>query len=151
VIAVLVVPDTMALEVAVAQQIFGRPMPSVAAITGDAESPYDVVLCGANRRRRLWSGVDVGELSPTTMAAADTVIVPGVENPLGNRSEELLRQLRRAHGAGARMVSYCGGAIILGQAGILDGRRATTHWIMSNEFRAAFPHVQLDVDHLLHQ
>jgi transcriptional regulator GlxA family with amidase domain len=45
-------------------------------------------------------------------------------------------------------VSFCGGAFLLGYAGILDSRRATTHWILAKEFREAFPSVRLDTDHL---
>jgi len=149
VIAVLVVPDTVALEVFVAQQIFGPPMPSIAAVTGDADSPYEVVLCGEKRRLVLRPGVDVGELSPLeTVADADTVIVPGVEDPLAPRTEALLASLRLAHTGGARLVSFCGGAFLLGSAGILDGKRATTHWILGGEFRAEFPRVRLDIDRL---
>jgi AraC family transcriptional activator FtrA len=46
------------------------------------------------------------------------------------------------------MVSFCGGAFVLGLAGVLDGRRATTHWVLSEEFRAAFPRVRLEVGKL---
>jgi AraC family transcriptional regulator, transcriptional activator FtrA len=149
VVAVLLVPDTMALEVTVAQQVFGPPIPSVAAITGDTVSPYEVVLCGEDHRYVLRSGVDFGDLSPLqTMITADTVIVPGVENPLAPRSEAILSALREAHEAGVRVVSFCAGAFVLGFSGILDGRRATTHWILGAEFRATFPRVRLEVDRL---
>lgn len=148
-IAVLVVADTVALEVAVTQQIFGPPMPSLAAVTGDVESPYDIILCGEKRQFVLPCGTDVGELTTLdAMLDADTVIVPGVQQPLTSRSEALLAALRGAYGAGARMVSFCGGAFLLGYAGILDSRRATTHWILAKEFREAFPSVRLDIDHL---
>src|ERR1700712_282408 len=149
VVAVAIVADTLALEVAVTQQIFGPPMPSLAAVTGDVESPYQVILCGEQRRFVLGCGTDVGELAPLdTVLEADTVIVPGVQDPLAMRSEALLAALRGAHGAGARMVSFCGGAFLFGYAGLLDSRRATTHWILTQEFRAAFPSVYLDTDHL---
>lgn len=149
VIAVLVVPDTVALEVAVAQQIFGPPMPTLAAVTGDAESPYEIILCGEQRRHVLPTGTDVGELAPLdALRDADTVIVPGIQEPLATRSDALLDALRGAYRGGARMVSFCGGAFLLGYAGILDSRRATTHWLLAKEFREAFPIVRLNVDHL---
>ena len=147
VVALLVVPDAVALEVLIAQQILGPPDPVVAAITGNGESPYDVILCGEQPRHVLRAGTDLGELAALdVMLSADTVIVPGVENPMAPRSEALLRTLREAHEGGARMVGFCGGAFLLGHAGILDRRRATTHWIFTNEFRATFPHVRLEVD-----
>jgi transcriptional regulator GlxA family with amidase domain len=149
VIALLVVPDTVALEIAVAQQIFGRRIPSLAAVTGDGESPYEVVLVGEESRVTLPTGTDPGPLAPlSTMLTADTVIVPGIEEPLQERSPELLDALRGARGAGARMVSYCGGAFILGQAGVLDRKRATTHWVLSKEFTALFPLATLQAEHL---
>lgn len=149
VIALLVVADALPLEVVIAQQLFGAPDGTVGAITGNIESPYEVVLCGEQPRYSLRFGTDFGELSPLeVMLTADTVIVPGVENPLATRSEVLLDALRQAHQAGVRMVSFCGGAFLLGYAGILDRRRATTHWIFNNEFRTAFPHVRLEVDRL---
>lgn len=149
VIALLVTPDTVAFEVTVAQQIFGRRMPSLAAVTGDAVSPYQVVLCGERPRLRLPLGTDLGELAPLeTLHTADTVMVPGVEQPLAPRSEALLDALRTAHAGGARVVSFCGGAFVLGLAGILDGRRATTHWVLSEEFRERFPRVRLEADKL---
>jgi AraC family transcriptional activator FtrA len=150
VIAILVTPDADAFEVLAAQQIFGpHLLPLLAAATGERDSPYSLVLCGEARRHVLPNGVDLGELAPLeAMLDADTVIVPGVQNPLAVRSEGLLDSLRRAAAAGARMVSFCGGAFILGYARLLDHRRATTHWLLAREFRAAFPLVRLDVDRL---
>lgn len=139
-IAVLVVEDTVALEVAIAQQVFGPRMYSFARITGDAESPYEVILCGEQERYSLPSGIDLGTLAPLeVLREADTVLVPGLENPLAERSDALLGALRDAAAAGARMVSFCGGAFVLGKAGILDRKRATTHWILTQEFRNEFP------------
>jgi hypothetical protein len=74
VIALLVVPDAVAVEVALVQQVFGRRMSSIAAITGEPDSPYEVVLCGEQPRHTLPSGADLGELAPLdTMLIADIV------------------------------------------------------------------------------
>lgn len=149
VIALLVTPDAVAFEVTVIAQIFGRPIPALAAVTGDSRSPYRVVLCGEQPRYRLPAGVDVGDLAPLeTLRDADTVMIPGVEQPLSERGPALLEGLRAAHSRGARMVSFCGGAFVLGAAGLLDGRHATTHWVMAKEFRAAFPLAHLEVERL---
>lgn len=149
VIAVVVTPDGIAVEIALIQQIFGPRIPALAAVTGDADSPYEVVLCGEEPAYTLANGINPGVLAPlSTITTADTVIVPGVAELLGPRSDALLQSLRAAHTAGARMVSFCGGAFVLGRAGVLDGRRATTHWMFSAEFRNAFPHVNLQIEHL---
>lgn len=73
--------------------------------------------------------------------------MPGVKDPLGERDPEELEALRAAHHATARMASYCAGAFVLG-ARLLDGRRATTHWLLAPEFRAAIPGVRLEPEHL---
>jgi AraC family transcriptional activator FtrA len=80
------------------------------------------------------------------LAAADTVIVPGVENVHVDPAPEVLDALRRAHARGARILSICSGAFALAAAGLLDGRRATTHWRYADVFRARFPHLELDPD-----
>jgi AraC family transcriptional regulator, transcriptional activator FtrA len=149
VIAVLVVPDTLALGIPFIQQVFGAPPPALVDVASGADSPYSVVLCGERERYILSAGADFGELaSLESLAAADTVIVPGVDAPLATRSDYLLSSLRTAESAGARMVSFCGGSFILGYAGVLDRRRATTHWQLASEFRQAFPHVRLQAEHL---
>ncbi|MBP2473948.1 transcriptional regulator GlxA family with amidase domain [Crossiella equi] len=146
VLALLVPPDAVALEVAVAQQVFGRP---TRVLANAVPSPYELVLCGARRRERLPSGVDFGDLAPlSVLREADTVLVPGVEDPLARREDLVLASLRAAHAAGARIASFCGGAFVLGRAGLLDGRRATTHWLLSAEFRREFPLARLAAEHL---
>lgn len=148
-IAVLVVPDTVALEVTIAQQVFGPRIYNFAKITGDLDTPYEVLLCGESDHFVLPSGVDLGTLaSLDALRTADTVLVPGIEEPFQERSPELLQALRDAQDSGARMVSFCGGAFILGQAGVLDGKRVTTHWILSPEFREMFPLARLEAEQL---
>ncbi|WP_432572945.1 GlxA family transcriptional regulator [Kineococcus sp. SYSU DK005] len=149
VIALVVLPDTVTLELAVAQQVFGRRVPSLAALTGDVENPYELVLVGEGDQHVLPSGVDPGPLAPLeTVLSADTVMVPGVEEPLAGRSRRLCSAVAAAHRAGARMVSFCSGAFVLGAAGVLDGRTATTHWLLAREFRAAFPRARLAAERL---
>ncbi|MFZ3467727.1 GlxA family transcriptional regulator [Streptomyces sp. 4.24] len=84
---------------------------------------------------------------------ADTVLVPGWQQPAGTEaSAAVIDSLRRAHGRGARIVGICSGAFLLAAAGLLDGRRAATHWAQAAELAARFPRVQVDaavlyVDH----
>ncbi|MFH8610719.1 helix-turn-helix domain-containing protein [Streptomyces sp. NPDC018029] len=77
---------------------------------------------------------------------ADTVVVPGWQPTAEAPSPAVLRALRGAHERGARVVSICSGAFVLAHAGLLDGRRATTHWALADELAARFPAVRLDPD-----
>jgi len=77
---------------------------------------------------------------------ADTVIVPNCPDPLVNPAPEVLEAIRRAAGRGARLVSFCTGAFTLAAAGVLDSRRATTHWRWAEAFTARHPEVRLQPD-----
>ncbi|MDR7280526.1 GlxA family transcriptional regulator [Catenuloplanes atrovinosus] len=78
-----------------------------------------------------------------TLAAADLVVFthwPGYAHP---PSAALLDAIHTAYDNGAVIASHCTGAWLLANAGLLDGRRATTHWRVADEFRARFPQVDL--------
>ncbi|MFI5764118.1 GlxA family transcriptional regulator [Streptomyces sp. NPDC051563] len=84
---------------------------------------------------------------------ADTVLIPGWHQPAGTEAPAaVIAAVRRAHGRGARVVGICSGAFVLAAAGLLDGRRAATHWAQAPELAARFPRVRVDpavlyVDH----
>lgn len=85
------------------------------------------------------------------LAQADTVVVAGVhygaEVLAGGTVDGGVRAaLRAAAARGARVMSICTGAFVLAAAGLLDGRRATTHWAHADNFRRLFPDVDLDPD-----
>ncbi len=81
-------------------------------------------------------------------AAADTVVVPGYAGLLAPPPEPVLTALRDAAARGARVMSVCSGAFALAHAGLLDGRRATTHWAWAGELAARFPAVTVEPDAL---
>lgn len=81
-----------------------------------------------------------------SLAQAATIIVPSWRDPLERPPEPLLVALRRAHARGARLVGLCRGAFVLAEAGLLDGRPATTHWHWAERFAQRFPKVRLDPD-----
>jgi transcriptional regulator GlxA family with amidase domain len=75
---------------------------------------------------------------------ADTIVVPGYRGVERRPPDALLRALRDAAGRGARLVSICTGAFTLAWAGLLDGRRATTHWVVCDTLAQMFPAVEVD-------
>lgn len=80
------------------------------------------------------------------LAQADIVIVPSWRNPHEPASLPLVRALRAAHARGATIVGLCLGAFVLADAGLLDHRRAATHWRWAKLFAERFPLVELDQD-----
>jgi AraC family transcriptional regulator, transcriptional activator FtrA len=79
---------------------------------------------------------------------AGTVIVPGWSDPEQRPSLELCMALWAARERGARIVSLCTGAFVLAAAGLLDGRRVTTHWLYADRLAAWFPDVTVDTQPL---
>ena len=94
------------------------------------------------------------EIHPDAVLAdlrdAGTVIVPGWKDALDATErpvrQEILDALRAAHARGARLLSVCSGAYVLAAAGLLDGKRATTHWRYIDAFRKRYPRVEWDPD-----
>src|SRR5215472_14620465 len=87
-----------------------------------------------------------GFLFPATddagaLAHADTIIVPACADVHDDPPEQLVAAVRAAHERGARLVSLCSGAFILAAAGVLDGRRVTTHWMHAAELARRYPSV----------
>ncbi len=82
------------------------------------------------------------------IAEADLAIVVCWNDPARPAPPALLRALRTAVARGGRVMSHCSGAFVLAQAGLLDGRRATTHWMHAAELAARYPAVTVEPDML---
>lgn len=111
-----------------------------------------VVLAGEPGPLRSTGGVRIdpparfAALTPT-LAAADLIVVPSWRPPGGPLPPgRLLDALRAAHARGATVAGLCLGAFVLADAGLLDGRRATTHWHHVRELRDGYPAVEVDED-----
>ncbi|NRQ30259.1 helix-turn-helix domain-containing protein [Nonomuraea sp. NN258] len=126
-------------ELGVAYEIFGNPPREATA------GWYDVRLCGPGPARIGPFAVEP-EHGLEHLAEADTVIVPACADIDVPPPPELVDAVRAAHEAGARIASLCTGAFALGAAGLLDGRRATTHWAHTAELAARHPSAIVDQD-----
>ena len=141
-VALLVVPSVVPFDLAVPAQVFGYPRPDHGA------RRYAVTVCAATPGPIATStGFSiVVERGLQALRTAHTIIVPGIDDLETPFPVAALRALRRAFDRGARIVSICSGAFILAEAGLLSGRRATTHWIDVPEFRRRFPDTTCDPD-----
>ncbi|WP_197274256.1 transcriptional regulator FtrA [Novosphingobium sp. AAP93] len=81
---------------------------------------------------------------------ADLIVVPGWKGAAVPVPESLIETLRAAHGRGARLASICSGAFVLAATGLLDGKRATTHWRYADALRRTRPALTVDEASLYH-
>lgn len=82
------------------------------------------------------------------LVKAHTIIIPGWRGKDAPVPTIICDHLRRAHARGARLVSICSGAYVLAEAGLLDNKRATTHWRYAEHFQARFPNITLQANEL---
>ena len=135
-IAVLALEAVVPLDLAIPAQVFGTY----------PEAPYRVTVCAA-APGPVATGAGfavVADAGVEALASADTVLVPGFTPHLRAPDPRVLDALRAAHARGARMVSICTGAFALAAAGVLDGRRATTHWRDAPDLAARHPRVRVE-------
>lgn len=149
-VAILAVDGVINLDLALPGQVFGtahaleKPAGALFGV-----SLYDIRLCGQGPGLAV-NGVGGVELYRLTapygladVLDADTVMVPGATLSR-SVAVEVLDVLRAAHRRGARIASICSGAFMLAEAGLLDGRRATTHWTCAESMARTYPEVQVD-------
>ena len=98
---------------------------------------------------RSSSGVELLARSIKSYGAISTLIVAGGEGvTAAAKCERTLGFVRAMAARGARIASVCSGAYVLAEAGLLDGRRATTHWARTRHFLSAYPQVKLEPDRI---
>lgn len=137
-VAAVVLNGFTPFEMGVPCEVFGVDRSDI------VEAWYEFHLCaGEQGEIRASVGFEIEtEYGLEAVASADTVVIV----PTSQRTypPDLLDALTAAHRRGARIVSICTGAFVLAAAGLLDGRRVTTHWMNADELASAYPRLEVD-------
>jgi len=138
--AILAYDGLCTFEYGIALELFALPRPEL-------DVPWYVsrVVGVDGRRLRGSGGVTVAaETDLAGLRDASLIVLPGWRDHREPPPRRLLAALCDAADAGTRFLTICSGAFVLGHAGLLDGRRATTHWRYIDELERAFPRVSVD-------
>src|SRR5262249_48817310 len=141
-VAVVIDQGALTFDLAIPCEVFGTDRRDI------VDPWYEVLVVAAGTTPvRTQTGFTIDTpYRLSDLERAGTVVVPGWSDPDDPPSEELCDALRRAAARGARVVSLCTGAFVLGAAGLLDGRRATTHWLFADRLRERFPTAEVDAN-----
>jgi transcriptional regulator GlxA family with amidase domain len=139
-VVALCLDGLVAFDLTAPMQVF------IAASAADGRPLYEVSTCspgGAPVATTTGFGLSPGH-GLDALDAADTVVIPGYFALLDPPPEAATEALRAAAVRGARVLSVCTGAFALAYAGLLDGRRATTHWAHADQLAELFPQIEVE-------
>jgi len=145
-VTVLVLEGASLSSVAAAVDVFRGAGVTWNLIHGRAAQPrFRVELVTADGRPAVCSGLAVTpDRAMEGVSETDLVFISALNDiPEGPELRRAVRWLRRQHGRGAQIAAPCTAAFVLAETGLLDGRRASTHWAQVAEFRERFPGVEL--------
>jgi AraC family transcriptional activator FtrA len=143
-IAVAIYDGLLGYEYGIVAELFGLVRPGLEDIW------YDYIPCRVERGAITTShGLTMApRFGMREFLEADTIVIPGWRSPSHMPRPALVRNLQTAYKNGARIVSICSGAFVLGHAGLLDGRQSTAHWLQTEELQRLFPKTTVMRDRL---
>ncbi len=138
-VAVLAMHGVVPFDLGIPCETFGR-------LKIANRNAYRVRVCGEARHVKAGFFDLRAQWDLSDLLDADTIVVPGLADIAAPISREVVSALRAAKRRGIRVASICTGAFVLAAAGLLDGRRATTHWLAAPALAARFPAVEIDAN-----
>lgn len=140
-VALIATPGVPLFELSTAAEVLGIDRRDI------TPNWYNFELCATEPRTTIGHGVVIEQgRGLAALEDADTVIIPACANIHSQPPTALIEAVKSAHERGARVVALCSGAFVLAEAGLLDGRRAATHWMHAPELTRRFPRVIVDAD-----
>jgi len=139
-IAILAFDGVLPFDLSTPIEVFGR-----ARLSG-GQRGYHVRICAPKDE------IDTGSFTMRVpwhldmLAEANTIILPGLADPMAPVPHDAVVALQHAAARGTRIASICVGTFILAATGLLDGLRATTHWAAASELARRYPAVHVDAD-----
>ncbi|MEU6539417.1 helix-turn-helix domain-containing protein [Streptomyces sp. NPDC047000] len=137
-VAVLALDKVVPFDLSVPVDTFGRTR------LPDGGKAYDIRVCAPHPELSAGAFTLRAPYGLAELPAADTIVVPGTEDPAAPLPPGVADALREAAANGTRIASICVGAFVLAATGLLDGMRATTHWVAAEALAARHPRVTVD-------
>lgn len=141
-VAALTYDQLCTFEYGIAVEVFGLPRP-------EFDFPwyrFETVAAEARRSRAIGGIVVEADRGLEALQQADTIILPGWRDREAQPPQPLLDALVAAHSRGARLFSICSGVFILAATGLLNGKRATTHWHHAHYLQQTYPEITVTPD-----
>jgi len=142
-VAILAYDQLCMFEFGIAVEVFGLPRPEFAELDWYT---WEIVGIEPGQYRSMGRLTVAAEHGLGRLASADLIVVPGWRGAQAPVPQPLIDALQAAHARGARIATLCSGVFVPARAGLLDGKRATTHWRYAATLAAECPDITVEPD-----